>query len=153
MPQPRDAGVATVWAAVVITALAALLAAVVGFGAAVAARHQASAAADLAALAGAARAWSGPEEACAEAAAVAERMSTTLRSCELTGLEITVRVARPFGPAWAEATAKAGPVDTPLARPVPLSGPTPPLARPAPPLPGPAPALAGRAPLLTGLVS
>lgn len=106
-----DEGVATVWAAVAITALAAVLAVVVGVGAAVVARHRAAAAADLAALAGAAHAWSGAEVACARAEEVVSRMAAELRVCELSGLEVTVRVAR-RGPGfgWAEVSARAGPV-------------------------------------------
>lgn len=112
MARLRDDGVATVWAAIVITAVAALLAAVLGVGGAVAARHRAAAAADLAALAGAAHAWSGREAACAEAAAVAARMDVELLVCDLAGLVITVRVARQVpGLGRAEASARAGPVD------------------------------------------
>jgi secretion/DNA translocation related TadE-like protein len=86
-------------------------------GAAVAARHQAEAAADLAALASAAQAVAGQDVACRSAARVAERMSTTLNSCELHGWDSVVRVsARPaslvehFG--VANAAARAGPVQT-----------------------------------------
>ncbi|MGX7825741.1 Rv3654c family TadE-like protein [Actinokineospora sp. 24-640] len=107
-----DEGVATVWAAVAVAALAALLAAVVGVGAAVVGRHRAAGAADLAALAGAAHAWSGVGVACARAEEVVSRMGAELRVCEVSGLEVTVRVARrvpAFG--WAEVSARAGPVD------------------------------------------
>jgi secretion/DNA translocation related TadE-like protein len=107
----RDSGAATVWAAIVFAAVAALAVAVIGVGAAVAARHRAAAAADLAALAGAGRAWSGESVACAAAQDISARMSTELRSCALDGLTVTVRVGRrlaAFG--WAEATARAGPV-------------------------------------------
>ena len=112
MAPHRDDGAATVWAAVVVSAVAALVVAVLGVGAAVSARHRVAAAVDLAALAGAARAWSGTEAACAAAADVTGRMGAELRSCALSGLEITVRAARPFaGLGWAEATARAGPVE------------------------------------------
>ncbi|MFC5286768.1 Rv3654c family TadE-like protein [Actinokineospora guangxiensis] len=110
MARHRDRGAATVWAAIVVAAVAALAVAVIGVGAAVAARHRAAAAADLAALAGAGRAWSGGSVACAAARDITARMSTELRSCTLDGLVVTVRVGRrlaAFG--WAEATARAGP--------------------------------------------
>ncbi|MCV7438013.1 helicase [Mycobacterium seoulense] len=77
-------------------------------GAVVVARHRAQAAADLAALAGAARLPAGPEAACAEAAVVARAMRTDA-SCAVDGLDVvvTVRVAV-FGGA-ASAGARAGP--------------------------------------------
>jgi secretion/DNA translocation related TadE-like protein len=98
-----------------IVAVLVLLVIGLQLGSAVVARHRAEAAADLAALASAAKSLAGREAACRSATRVAERMSTTLISCELDGWDAIVRVsARPsrlierFG--VANATARAGPV-------------------------------------------
>lgn len=82
-------------------------------GSAVVARHRAQAAADLAALAAAARLSSGAEAACARAAAVARAMRVADTRCEVDGLDvvITARVPVIFAGA-ARAAARAGPVTT-----------------------------------------
>ncbi|OBB91695.1 helicase [Mycobacterium sp. 852002-30065_SCH5024008] len=79
-------------------------------GSVVVARHRAQAAADLAALAAAARLPAGAEAACAHATAVARQMQTGDASCAVDELDVvvTVRVAV-FGGA-AIAAARAGPV-------------------------------------------
>jgi secretion/DNA translocation related TadE-like protein len=112
-----ERGSATVAGAGLVMAVLALFVIEIQLGSAVAARHRAEAAADLAALASAAQAIAGQEAACRSATRVAERMSTTLTSCELHGWDAVVRVsARParlvehFG--VANATARAGPVQT-----------------------------------------
>ena len=83
-------------------------------GSAVVARHRAQAAADLAALAAAARLPSGVGAACARASAVAHGMRVDGADCRVDGLDvvITVRVAVAFAGA-ARAVARAGPVATP----------------------------------------
>lgn len=83
-------------------------------GSAVVARHRAQAAADLAALAAAARLPSGAEAACARASAVARGMRIGDVGCRADDLDVvvTVRVAALFG-GVAEAAARAGPVDAP----------------------------------------
>lgn len=80
-------------------------------GSAVVARHRAQAAADLAALAAAAQLTSGPETACARAAAVAREMRIFDIGCAMDGLDVvvTARVAVVVSGA-ASATARAGPV-------------------------------------------
>jgi secretion/DNA translocation related TadE-like protein len=65
-----DRGVATVWAATAVAVLISVLAAMLDLAGAVAARHRAEAAADLAALAAAGRAVHGGDSACARAAEV-----------------------------------------------------------------------------------
>lgn len=116
---PSDAGgergSATVVGAGLIMVVLALFAAGVQLGSAVITRHRAEAAADLAALAAAAWAVSGPEVACLTAERVARRMAARLASCELDGWDAVVRVtARPSGLVErlgvANATARAGPV-------------------------------------------
>jgi secretion/DNA translocation related TadE-like protein len=84
-------------------------------GAAVATRHRAEAAADLAALASATHAVSGQEFACRAANRVASHMAARLAACELNGWEVIVRVTVDppgligrFGAV--DATARAGPV-------------------------------------------
>lgn len=97
---------------------AVLLAVTIGgaqIGAAVAARHRAQAAADLAALAGAASVPNGAEQACARASAVARRMSVVAVGCSVEDLDLVVTVDAPvavrlFGTAHARALARAGPV-------------------------------------------
>lgn len=83
-------------------------------GAAVVARHRAQAAADLAALAAAARLPAGRESACAQAAAVARAMRADDAECAVHDLDvvITVEVAVSAG-GWgtARAAARAGPPD------------------------------------------
>jgi len=82
-------------------------------GAAVVARHRAQAAADLAALAAAARLPAGPETACAQANAVARAMRVTTAGCAVDDLDvvITIEVGLTVG-RWgtARAAARAGPV-------------------------------------------
>lgn len=81
-------------------------------GAAVVARHRAQSAADLAALAAAARVPSGAAAACAEARAVAGAMHAQLRACECEELDVIVTIAvEVSGAIGAEAlaAARAGP--------------------------------------------
>lgn len=79
-------------------------------GSAVVARHRAQAAADLAALAAAARLTSGSDAACAHAAVVARAMRVDDIGCVVDGLDvvITARVAVVVA-GTARATARAGP--------------------------------------------
>ena len=78
----------------------------------VVARHRAQAAADLAALAGAARLPAGAAAACARATAVARGMRVDDVDCGVDGLDVvvTVQVAVAFAGA-ARAAARAGPAD------------------------------------------
>jgi secretion/DNA translocation related TadE-like protein len=84
-------------------------------GSAVVARHRAQAAADLAALAAAARLAAGPEAACAQAKAVARQMRVSTTGCDVDDLDVvvTVEVRRAVG-GWgsARAAARAGPAET-----------------------------------------
>ena len=111
-----ERGSATVWvlAAGLVIVVAALAA--VAVGAAIVARHRAQAAADLAALAGAAHAVEGQDAACAWAARLAADNGGQLVACSLDGWDLTVSAAvAPAGVAalagTASASARAGPVD------------------------------------------
>lgn len=110
-------GASTIW--VIATMGLVLLTGLVGVfvGAACLARHRADVAADLAALAGAARATVGRTDGCARAAAVAAANGGTLTSCAVIGTDVLVVVSVPpsglpgrFG--VAQGRARAGPVDT-----------------------------------------
>ena len=98
--------------------VAALLAVTVGgayVGAAVIARHRAQAAADLAALAGAASLPGGAHIACEQASSLARAMGTVAVACTVDWLDVvvTVEASRSLGPAEmapARAVARAGPV-------------------------------------------
>jgi secretion/DNA translocation related TadE-like protein len=81
-------------------------------GSVVVARHRAQAAADLAALAAAARLPSGAAAACARATVVAREMRVDDTTCGVDGLDVvvTVQVALAFAGA-AQAAARAGPAD------------------------------------------
>lgn len=81
-------------------------------GSVVVARHRAQAAADLAALAAAARLPSGVQAACARATAVARQMRADDARCEVQGLDVvvTVGVVVVFV-GVARAAARAGPVE------------------------------------------
>ncbi|MGH3680628.1 MAG: Rv3654c family TadE-like protein, partial [Natronosporangium sp.] len=77
--------------------------------------HRAQSAADLAALAGAARAVAGQTAACARAGEIVAANGARLSHCRLDGLDltVTVEVAPPAGAGLhrtALATARAGPV-------------------------------------------
>ncbi|MFD5770057.1 Rv3654c family TadE-like protein [Streptomyces sp. NPDC127049] len=108
-----DRGAATVWTAFAACALCVVFGAVLALGQAVAVRHRAGGAADLAALAAADRSlWGGPQ-ACAAAARVAAAQGAELVRCAVAGeeAEVTARVVR--GP-WAPTVrARAGPAQPP----------------------------------------
>jgi len=107
-----DAGAATVLAAVFIAAMASVCVAGIWLGAAVIAVHRAQSAADLAALAAAARVPAGTGAACAQAEALAHAMGATLLGCTVTRLDATVVVSVPVGGRigrQARASARAGP--------------------------------------------
>lgn len=111
---PRDAGSATVWTAVWALLPAFLACVALMFGAAVATRHRAAAAADAAALAAASHADLGFTEACNAARRITRAHDTTLTTCTVrSGFADVVVEARPppllslYGPA--RALARAGP--------------------------------------------
>nr|WP_235616587.1 Rv3654c family TadE-like protein [Mycobacterium montefiorense] len=81
-------------------------------GSVVVARHRAQAAADLAALAAAARLPAGTGAACVRASAVARAMRVDDVVCRVDDLDVVVivHVAVPFA-GVAQAAARAGPVD------------------------------------------
>ena len=109
-----DRGVATVWAAVGIAALASLWVFGLHLGEALVARHHAESAADLAALAAAAHMVIGEQYACSQARRVTDRMHVTLVSCRASDWDVLVDVAAQ-PPGWlaslgaATARARAGP--------------------------------------------
>lgn len=78
------------------------------------ARHRAEAAADLAALAGAAELLSGREAACGRAGRIASANGASVQNCEVLDLDlrVTVRIDVNLGPIGASATgrARAGPM-------------------------------------------
>ncbi|MFG1605538.1 Rv3654c family TadE-like protein [Actinoplanes sp. NPDC049265] len=79
------------------------------------ARHEARAAADFGALAGATRVVEGEESACVEAARLVAANGAAVESCRQDGLEIVVHVtvtSRHF-PKPARAAARAGPLSAP----------------------------------------
>lgn len=82
-------------------------------GSVVVARHRAQTAADLAALAGAARLPSGAAAACARATAVAHGSRVANVDCAVDGLDVVVTVQVPVALAGAaRAAARAGPADS-----------------------------------------
>lgn len=97
-----------------VAALLSITGGSVYLGAAVVARHRAQAAADLAALAAAARLAAGPETACAQAKAVARQMRVSTTGCDVDDLDVVVTVdVRLAVGGWgsARAAARAGPAD------------------------------------------
>ena len=115
MTADRERGSATVWVLALSGVLAAVSLAVVLVGAAVVARHRASAAADLSALAAAGAAVSGRPDPCAVAGRVAAANSAALASCVVAGggvvqVRVTVPVRLgPLGVHTASGRARAGP--------------------------------------------
>jgi secretion/DNA translocation related TadE-like protein len=108
-----ERGSATVVAAAMVAVLLSVTGGWACLGAAVVARHRAQAAADLAALAAAARVPAGAETACAQAGAVARAMRADPAGCAVDDLDVvvTVEVGLAVG-RWgtARAAARAGPV-------------------------------------------
>ncbi|GGM05321.1 Rv3654c family TadE-like protein [Nakamurella endophytica] len=114
---PSDAGVATIPAAVAMTVLIALTGVLVHLGAAAIARHRAEAAADLGALAGAAKVLDGAAAACSAASALVARNGARLVECDLQGWDVVVRAEAAAAVGVLSATvvgrARAGPVTAP----------------------------------------
>jgi secretion/DNA translocation related TadE-like protein len=84
-----------VWIVVLLGLVAMSATVVLVVGHAVAQRHRAATAADLAALAAAERVLSGPAEACARAATVARAHGGMVESCQSAGTSVEVVVALP----------------------------------------------------------
>ncbi|WP_432114359.1 Rv3654c family TadE-like protein [Streptomyces sp. S1] len=101
------------WTAFAACALCVVFGAVLALGQAVAARHRAGGAADLAVLAAADRALWGEAEACAAASRVAGAQGAELVRCAVRGelAEVTARVTR--GPYRPEVRSRAGPPEPP----------------------------------------
>lgn len=106
----RDEGFATITVLALCGILTAAGGLVAVLGEIAVARHQAAAAADLAALAGAGRALEGSEVVCGVARVVAARNDAALTSCELDGLDVHVMVEVAAG-RWGKVAshARAGP--------------------------------------------
>ncbi|WP_433577646.1 Rv3654c family TadE-like protein [Nocardia brasiliensis] len=110
-----DQGAATVFSCLALAGLIAVTLLIGQVGVAVVTRHRAQAAADLAALAAAARLVEGLEVGCAEATEVARRMGARVRGCEVAEWDATVIVERNvpiglLGVRVVRAVARAGPV-------------------------------------------
>jgi secretion/DNA translocation related TadE-like protein len=108
-----EAGVATMWGLAVMGILLMLAAVSAGVVDLIGARHQAEAAADLAALAGAQAAVDG-DDACEAARRIAAANDGVLTSCEVDGEIVEVRVdvdgSRLLGRVWTlTGRARAGP--------------------------------------------
>lgn len=111
-----DRGSGTIWVAAMALVLVAVVLGAGLIGLAQTARHRATSAADLAALAGAQVALLDPGGACAAAAHIAAANGATLTGCALAAEVVTVVVAvrvrlGRFGVGTATAHARAGPVD------------------------------------------
>ncbi|WP_330183851.1 Rv3654c family TadE-like protein [Nocardia sp. NBC_01503] len=105
----------TVVAGVALLALLTLTVLMAQVGVAVAVRHRAQSAADLAALAGAAGVAGGRQSACAEADRIGNRMGVRMIDCAVLDWDVTVTVeARmslgPLGSRSVRAMARAGPI-------------------------------------------
>jgi secretion/DNA translocation related TadE-like protein len=120
--QARDEGIATVWAAAGAAVIMAALLLGLHLGAAVAARHRAEAAADLAALAAAGQAVHGVRTACRQAEVIAREMGGEITRCLLSEWDALVEVHVPVplalpGTGPAVGRARAGPMEPDLRRP------------------------------------
>jgi secretion/DNA translocation related TadE-like protein len=97
-------------AAAMVVVLLTVTGGVAYLGAAVVARHWAQAAADLAALAAAARVPAGAESACAQATAIVRAMHADATACVVDDLDVMVSTEVPTS-RWgvARGAARAGP--------------------------------------------
>lgn len=100
---------ATVWVAVTAAGLCTVFAVVLALGQAVAARHRAGGAADLAALAAADRALEGAVTACGVARRVALAQGAVVVRCAVHGEIADVTARSSFGPYLPAVRARAGP--------------------------------------------
>lgn len=109
-----DRGSATVLAAVGAAGLLVVLVVGLQIAGASIARHRAEAAADLAALAGAAEVLDGRDAACGRAGRIASANGASIQTCEVLDLDlrVTVRIAVNVGPIGASAIGRgrAGPL-------------------------------------------
>jgi secretion/DNA translocation related TadE-like protein len=99
-------------AAAMVVVLLTITGGIACLGAAVVARHRAQAAADLAALAAAARLPAGAETACAQGDAVARAMHAGTAGCVIDDLDVVITIeVSTAGGRWgtARAVARAGP--------------------------------------------
>ncbi|WP_405196224.1 flp pilus-assembly TadE/G-like family protein [Streptomyces anulatus] len=108
---------ATVWVAVTAAGLCTVFAVVLALGQAVAARHRAGGAADLAALAAADRALEGVVVACETARRVALAQGAQVVRCAVHGEIADVTARSGFGPYLPTVRARAGPPSDPRAGP------------------------------------
>ena len=113
-----DDGVASVWTATAAAVLLLTAMVCIDVAAAVRARHIASPAADLSALAAAGRSVDGPGPACAVAADIAARNGAEVTGCRLDGWDSLVETQTQWSgllpvrdPASARARAGPAPVD------------------------------------------
>ncbi len=115
MARGREQGSATVWCLMLLGALSLSWIVTMAWGRAVAARHQAGSAADLAALAAADRVFDGTADPCRVATRIARAHGAILRKCEFLGDVVDVVVEARF-PALlgalppAQVRARAGPL-------------------------------------------
>ena len=89
----RDRGSVSIWAAALAGLICLGSSAALLYGSAVAGRHRAESAADLAALAAAVHVPDGPARACAVAARIAARNGPVLLGCQVVGEEVEVVVS------------------------------------------------------------
>lgn len=111
-----DRGAGTIWVVAFMAVVWTGGVVAVGVGGVRAARHRGDAAADLAALAGAARAAEGAADACGRAREVARRSGARMARCRVRGeivdVEVTVALRVPLGggAVRVRSRARAGPV-------------------------------------------
>ncbi|MEU4150934.1 Rv3654c family TadE-like protein [Streptomyces sp. NPDC026659] len=104
-----DQGSATVWSLGAVAVLCVVFGAVLALGHAVAVRHRAAGAADLAALAAADHWAEGGAAACARAERVATAQGARLVRCVISGEVSDVSAGVGRGPFTAEVRSRAGP--------------------------------------------
>ncbi|SDO90005.1 helicase/secretion neighborhood TadE-like protein [Nakamurella panacisegetis] len=112
MGEDRDAGVATVFVALVVGVLLVVAGLGIRLGGVVIARERAETAADLGALAGAARALWGQGVACARAGSVVSGNGGLMVSCVVQGFDVLVEARVGTWGGSASGRARAGPVET-----------------------------------------
>ncbi|MEU0670576.1 Rv3654c family TadE-like protein [Streptomyces lavendulocolor] len=101
------------WVAMAAAVMCVVFAAILALGQAVAARHRAGGAADLAALAAADRALRGASDACGAAGRVARAQAAEVVRCTVRGEVADVTARARFGPYAPEVRSRAGPAWTP----------------------------------------